>query len=608
MDICLHSLDSLPDTTHLLSARKSLPPKSRSPIKTSIGSPRKSLNGSPRKSLGLLNSPIRFGNRTPTTSQILTQDDPSSILDIATEEIRHSIEKSPQRPQRPIEHDVIGLSPSIAPSKAMQRPKQNRKRPFDISPDKEEEDTPLDTQPEIQIENSTAEDATVMNGDDELDMPEDEYQADEDDADKIPPSKPVPKPTGRRGRPKVTREEDVTQESIEEEPEEQAEPEPELEEDAEEETPEAEPEPTPQIKKRRGRPPKAAKQDTTISKPAAVYRDLEESVDEPLKPAKRSRIEETAAASSSTPIRQRSAGAERDPNALIKSKKNKEKESRSPSASMLPPPKPMGTTVRGKPKARSLQILRSTTPSDVDGARFTRSGRASVKPIEYWRGERIIYTEPKRDGPRLSLPGIKEVIRAEDVSEDPKPRSRKRAPGKRKAVVEEDEEEEEEDPDVEEWEVDPGLLEGEVLQWDPDAQRASQDVAEQIGKYEYFLEKLEIFSFPCLMSLIKSYSQSPQLPNPFANLYSDLAIAPKGLDTLMKEVKNQNFQYAKTITLPFFHSGVVDIPPGGEKRQKNSRKNHMVFWVFSGRVTVDVSGNEFGLGKGGMWQVPRGKC
>ena len=91
-------------------------------------------------------------------------------------------------------------------------------------------------------------------------------------------------------------------------------------------------------------------------------------------------------------------------------------------------------------------------------------------------------------------------------------------------------------------------------------------------------------------------------------MFPDLAIAPHGLDTLMKEVKNQNFQYAKTITLPFFHSGVVDIPPGGEKRQKNSRKNHMVFWVFSGRVVVDVSGNEFGLGKGGMWQVPRGEC
>ena len=33
----------------------------------------------------------------------------------------------------------------------------------------------------------------------------------------------------------------------------------------------------------------------------------------------------------------------------------------------------------------------------------------------------------------------------------------------------------------------------------------------------------------------------------------------------------------------------------------------MVFWVFAGRVLVDVSGNEFSVGRGGMWQVPRGK-
>ena len=33
----------------------------------------------------------------------------------------------------------------------------------------------------------------------------------------------------------------------------------------------------------------------------------------------------------------------------------------------------------------------------------------------------------------------------------------------------------------------------------------------------------------------------------------------------------------------------------------------MVFFVFTGRVTVDVSGTQFSIGKGGMWQVPRGK-
>ena len=52
---------------------------------------------------------------------------------------------------------------------------------------------------------------------------------------------------------------------------------------------------------------------------------------------------------------------------------------------------------------------------------------------------------------------------------------------------------------------------------------------------------------------------------------------------------------------------MVDLPPGGVKRMKNSRKNHMVFWVFRGRVRVEVAGTAFSIGRGGMWQVPRGK-
>ena len=54
---------------------------------------------------------------------------------------------------------------------------------------------------------------------------------------------------------------------------------------------------------------------------------------------------------------------------------------------------------------------------------------------------------------------------------------------------------------------------------------------------------------------------------------------------------------------------MVDLPPGGVKRVKNSRKMQMIFFVFEGRVTVDMGTplQGFGIGKGGMWQVPRGE-
>jgi centromere protein C len=77
------------------------------------------------------------------------------------------------------------------------------------------------------------------------------------------------------------------------------------------------------------------------------------------------------------------------------------------------------------------------------------------------------------------------------------------------------------------------------------------------------------------------------------------------------------------MTLPFFGSGIVELPPEGFKRAKNSRKMQMVFFVHQGKVLVTVgppaveqngrgvSGNEaetneFAISKGGVWVVPRG--
>ena len=88
---------------------------------------------------------------------------------------------------------------------------------------------------------------------------------------------------------------------------------------------------------------------------------------------------------------------------------------------------------------------------------------------------------------------------------------------------------------------------------------------------------------------------------------TDVAYASEAIE--MRDINNADFRFAKTLTLPFFGSGMVDLPPGGEKRVKNSRKMQMVFFVFYGRVTVDLGTpmQRFGIGKGGMWQVPRGE-
>jgi centromere protein C len=87
-----------------------------------------------------------------------------------------------------------------------------------------------------------------------------------------------------------------------------------------------------------------------------------------------------------------------------------------------------------------------------------------------------------------------------------------------------------------------------------------------------------------------------------------------------RDVAGSAFQYAKIMTLPFFGSGIVELPPEGFKRAKNSRKMQMVFFVHQGKVLVtvgppalenggagnDSETNEFAISKGGVWVVPRG--
>ena len=140
-----------------------------------------------------------------------------------------------------------------------------------------------------------------------------------------------------------------------------------------------------------------------------------------------------------------------------------------------PPTSPFRKT---RPKGRGLQIVKDKVVAEADGARYTRSGRTSVKPVEYWRGERVIYSEPKREGGRVSLPGIMDVIRIEDESQMAKPtkpsksgRSRQKQP----SVESQDEPEEE-------WEIEPGVFTGEVPSWDPVEQRGDPEYFEQVGE------------------------------------------------------------------------------------------------------------------------------
>ena len=133
-------------------------------------------------------------------------------------------------------------------------------------------------------------------------------------------------------------------------------------------------------------------------------------------------------------------------------------------------------TDRTKPRARGLRILRSETPAEDLGATVMRSGRTSVKPMAYWRNERMIYGTGRVGSAERELGGIKEVIRTEEITPDRQPRRHRRG-GRRPRIPEAIED----DEDVEEWETEPGFLEATVPRWDPRTGKTSEEEEEEIG-------------------------------------------------------------------------------------------------------------------------------
>lgn len=287
-------------------------------------------------------------------------------------------------------------------------------------------------------------------------------------------------------------------------------------------------------------------------------RRTEEDIDE--RPAKRTRRSLAGSDAISEPVpkakgRPRKTAATNEPEPKAATKKPKLApiaEAESPEAQRGPP----------MPKLnRGLLIIRRETPMDGSGFKQTRSGRNSIKPLAYWKNERAEYSEDEiEDGQRKFITSrIKGVVRIDEVEEKRKKKSYYRpSKGKKRAAAVES------DDEAELWETSPGQVHGPIRTWDP------QDPT---GVYA-------------------------------AEVEDEIAISSAAINT--REVPGATFKFAKTLTLPFLGSGMVDLPAGAEKKTKNARRMHMVFFVFYGKVEVTVNETTFIIGKGGMWQVPRG--
>lgn len=203
-------------------------------------------------------------------------------------------------------------------------------------------------------------------------------------------------------------------------------------------------------------------------------------------------------------------------------------------------------------RGRHLSVFREMEPDAV--ARVGRTGRHRVAPIDFWKNDRINYNV---DG---SMQTIVKAPSPEPVQK--KPTHYKK--GKKKSLTTVEEEEVELDP----WEEDDGFLTGNYKDYDP----------------------ADEFTSPGLVEGVLAWSEK--------------GIKPEA-------VGDGSFQYARiggSGPPGFLNWGLIELRADQMKRSKNSRKMHMVFNVQTGAVEVKVHENEFTVHKGGVWQVPRGKC
>lgn len=221
------------------------------------------------------------------------------------------------------------------------------------------------------------------------------------------------------------------------------------------------------------------------------------------------------------------------------------------------------------PPRSNVRERHETPAGGDDEALYTRSGRMSYRPLASWKGERIDF-KPMETADGAFVQSIHEIVRMEDVTPQKKrvinragdaPRRRRR---RRAATIFEEHDADAED-DIEDWEAGKGVISGSVRVWDPEVEAGLED------------ERRD----------------------------QELAFAAAKIEA--RDNVEGSFQFAKTLTMPFFGSGIVELQPGGVKRQKNSRRMQMMFFVHFGKVTVDVCGTTFKISKGGVWQVPRGE-
>lgn len=227
--------------------------------------------------------------------------------------------------------------------------------------------------------------------------------------------------------------------------------------------------------------------------------------------------------------------------------------------------------VREKPPVREVSV-------DDEGKR--RSNRSRIAPLAFWKNERMTYVLDRSEVGKggVAMPKLAEVVRVE--SDDEIQTKARKIPYKRKrdAAVKGD-------AGLRHLREGDGIEEaGDTEVWENTA------LTRGATKGELGVKIGPVKSFP---------------PHGDESEEAELAYSKFRINAV--STASNDFKFVKTFTNNHFGTGVLEIPPGCLKRPKNSGKMNLVFYIISGRATVEVADNDqFRIGAGGQVMIPRG--
>ncbi|KAF9462682.1 Mif2/CENP-C like-domain-containing protein [Collybia nuda] len=192
-----------------------------------------------------------------------------------------------------------------------------------------------------------------------------------------------------------------------------------------------------------------------------------------------------------------------------------------------------------------------------------KSAREHYKPLEYWRGEKLVYGRSQSSGNGVVLvPPIREIVRIPKEQPEPLGKRKRATRGRSKSKVGD------EDVEVRIVQVPKDNPEE---GWDDDTET-----------------QCVVLDFPTSEEVARRIALTSRMVHPVPAANNDWAF--------MKVFGDADFIAA----------GVLVIPPKGKKPSKSTKDNTYVFYVIEGAVNLKVHNTSLVLATGAMFLVPRG--